>query len=79
MANERMINSVSVGIVYAAGPGDYGISNTEKAHILAEVQDGLDTLATNEPRANLSWAYSTLSVNLNNFTACEGANWPGLS
>ncbi len=79
MANERMINSVSVGIVYVAGPGDYGISNTEKAHILAEVQDGLDTLATNEPRANLSWAYSTLSVNLNSFTAWEGANWPGLS
>jgi hypothetical protein len=79
MANERMINSVSVGIVYVASPGEFAISDAEKAHILAEVQDGLDALATNEPRANLSWAYSTLSVNLANFTPWEGANWPGLT
>lgn len=79
MANERMINSVSVGIVYVAGPGQYAISDTEKAGILADVQDGLDELASNEPRANLSWAYSTLSVNLANFIAWEGANWPGLT
>src|SRR5262245_12966169 len=78
MANERMINSVSVGIVYVAGP-NFEISNTEKAHILAEVQDGLDAVSTNEPRANLSWAYSTLSVNLSAFVPWEGANWPGLS
>jgi hypothetical protein len=79
MANERMINSVSVGIVYVAGPGEFAISNTEKAHILAEVQEGLDALALNEPRASLSWAYSTLSVNLANFVAWEDANWPGLT
>jgi hypothetical protein len=79
MANERMINSVSVGIVYVSGPGDYEITNAEKAHILAEVQDGLDDLASNEPRANLSWTYSSLSVNLNSFTPWEGARWPGLT
>jgi hypothetical protein len=79
MANERMINSVSVGIIYVAGPGDFAISQAEKAHILAEVQDGLETVATNEPRANLSWVYSTLSVNLPTFVPWEGANWPGLT
>jgi Hemopexin len=79
MANERMINSVSVGIVYVGGPGDFAISNAEKVHILAEVQDGMDAVATNEPRSNLSWAYSTLSVNLPTFTPWEGANWPGLT
>ncbi len=79
MANERMINSVSVGIVYVASPGDFTISEAEKAHIFAEVQEGLDALASNEPRANLTWSYSTLSVNLPSFTPWEGANWPGLS
>jgi hypothetical protein len=79
MANERLINSVSVGIVYVGAPGDYAISAAEQAHILAEVQDGLDTLATNEPRANLSWAYSALTVNLPSFTPWQGANWPGLT
>lgn len=78
MANERMINSVSVGIVYVASP-DFPISNAEKAHILAEVQEGLDAVALNEPRANLTWAYSALSVTLPTFTAWEGANWPGLT
>ena len=79
MANERMINSVSVGIVYVSSPGTFAISNAEKTHILAEVQDGLDLLITNEPRSNLSWAYSTLSVNLPGFIPWEGANWPGLT
>jgi Hemopexin len=79
MANERMINSVSVGIVYVASPGDFAISDAEKAHILAEVQEGLDAVAANEPRANLSWVYSTLSANLPSFTPWEGANWPGLT
>ena len=79
MANERMINTVSVGIVYVAGPGQYALSTAEKAHILAEVQEGLEALAANEPRANLSWGYSTLSVNLPTFVAWEGANWPGLT
>ena len=78
MANERMINSVSVGIIYASGPG-FDISAAEKASILADVQDGLDDVALNEPRSNLSWAYSTLSVNLPAFTPWEGANWPGLT
>ena len=68
-----------MGIVYVASPGNFAISNAEKAHILAEVQDSLDAVALNEPRANLSWAYSTLSVNLPNFTPWEGANWPGLT
>ena len=78
MANERMINTVSTGIVYVAGPG-FEISDDEKAHILAEVQDGLTAVAGNEPRANLTWAYSTLTVNLPTFTPWEGANWPGLT
>jgi len=78
MANERMINSVSVGIVYVTSPG-FEISQTEKAHILAEVQDGIDALSNFEPRANLSGAYSTLSVHLPSFTPWEGARWPGLT
>lgn len=74
-----MINSVSVGIVYVGDTGAFAISDDEKAHILADVQEGLEDLAANEPRANLSWSYSTLSVNLAGFVPWEGANWPGLS
>jgi hypothetical protein len=62
MANERMINTVSVGIVYVAGPGDFAISNDEKVHILAEVQDGLEAMSTNEPRANRSTSKRKLLI-----------------
>ncbi|MFX0185309.1 MAG: hemopexin repeat-containing protein [Candidatus Hodarchaeota archaeon] len=79
MSNERMINSVSVGIVYVSSPGDFAISDVERAHILAEIQEGLNALAALEPRAKLSWVYSTLNVILPNFTPWEGAKWPGLT
>ena len=78
MTNERMINRVSVGVVYVDGPG-FEINDTERTHVLAEVQGGLAALSGNEPRANLTWVYSTLSVTLSTFTPWEGANWPGLS
>ena len=78
MANERMINSVSVGVVFVGGPDEYAITNDEKIHVLAEIQDGLEALGNNENDANLSWSISNLSVNLNEFTPWEGARWPGL-
>ena len=78
MPNERLINSVSVGIVFVGGPDEYAISNDEKVHVLAEVQDGLEQLADNEPNANVSWSYSNLSVNVSGVTPWQGANWPGL-
>jgi hypothetical protein len=78
MANERMINTVSVGLVMVGAPG-FTITPAEQAHILAEVQNGLDLVASNEPRSNLSWIYSALNVNLPAFTPWQGANWPGLS
>ena len=77
MANERLINSISVGIVYVAGPDEHAITNAEKDHILAEVQEGLEDLANNEPDANISWTYNTLSVDVN-VTPWQGARWPGL-
>jgi hemopexin len=76
--NKRMINSVSVGIVYVGGPGEYSISNAEKTHILAKITSGLEDLANNEPDAKITCNYSTLSANLNNFVPWDGANWPGL-
>lgn len=78
MANERMINTVSVGLVMVGAPG-FTITPDEQAHILAEVQDGLDLVASNEPRSNLTWIYSALTVNLPAFTPWQDANWPGLS
>ena len=76
--NQRMINSISVGIIYVGGTDDFSISNDEKTHILAKVSSGLEDLTDSEPDANASWNYSTLSVNLNSFIPWEGANWPGL-
>lgn len=79
VSNQRMINSISVGIVYVGGANEYSMSNDEKTHILAKVSSGLEDLANNEPDANISWNYSTLNVNLNNFVPWEGANWPDLN
>lgn len=77
MANERLINDVSVGIVFVDDTGEYAISDEEKVHILAEVQEGLEDLASNEPAANVEWIYNSLSVNLSGFVPWEGARWPG--
>jgi hypothetical protein len=76
--NQRMINGVAVGIVYVGGTGDFAITNNEKTHILARAISGLDDLSGNEPRAKLAWNYSTLSVNLDEFTPWAGARWPGM-
>jgi hypothetical protein len=77
--NQRMINSTSVGVIYVGGSGEYAISNAEKIHILAEVTAGLDDLASNEPDANITWNFSTLSVNLPDLELWKGARWPGMN
>ena len=45
---------------------------------MAEIQEGLELLAENEPNANLSFSYSSLTVNISGYVPWEGANWPGL-
>lgn len=77
MANERLINTVSVGIVYAGDTSEYRITDEEKVHIMAEVQEGLEDLASNETAANIQWIYGTLNVNISGFVPWEGARWPG--
>ncbi|NNE21516.1 MAG: hypothetical protein HKN11_02790, partial [Rhizobiales bacterium] len=78
MANERLINTVSVGIIYVGDTGEYQISDDEKVHIMAEVQEGLESLASIEPTANVSYIYGNLSVNISGFEPWVGARWPGL-
>ena len=73
-----MINTTSVGLVFVGGSGQFEITNDEKTYIMAQVEQGLEELANNEPNANMSWTFSTLSVNINNITPWEGANWKGL-
>ena len=77
MANERLINSVSVGLVFVGDNGDYRITDDEKVHILAEVQEGLEQLAANEPAANVQWIYGDLSINVPGYVPWQGARWPG--
>ncbi len=78
MANERLINSVSVGVIFVGDTGDYEISPEEQTHIMAEVQNGLELLAENESDSNASFVYGSLSVNINGYVPWQGANWPGL-
>jgi hypothetical protein len=75
-----MINNVSVGAVFVDGPGDHAISLSERIHVMASIQEGLEGLAANEPKANLSWTVSALNVKLNETPVpWEGAPWPGLT
>lgn len=78
MANERLINQVSVGVIFVGDNEEYAITEDEKTHVMAEVQGGLELLAENEPASNVSFSYGSLSVNIDPIVPWDGANWPGL-
>jgi hypothetical protein len=75
--NERLINDTAVGVVIVSGSGDYAISEDEKDHILAEVQEGLDWLGSLKPEANVSWVYDVQEASVN-ISPWAGFRWPKL-
>jgi len=68
--NKRFINEVAVGIIYVQGPtADLQMSAAERTQIGAEIQEGLNWLATLEPDAKVSFifddvkSWKTVSIN----------------
>lgn len=53
-----LIGSVAVGVVFVDGPeATLQFTEAERTYVNAKVQTGLGWLATQEPRANVSWVY----------------------
>ncbi len=60
-----LIGSVAVGLVIVSGKrADLAFSDEEKAKVVAEVQAGLGWLATQEPKASVTFAYDIKTVEL---------------
>ena len=58
-----MIGSVAVGIIIVSGDsGEEKFSDEEQSKIIQEVQEGLDWLATVEPKAKLSFSYDIQQI-----------------
>lgn len=80
--NQRLINEVAVGVVFVQGPtSDLQMTSTERVAISAEVQEGLNWMATLEPDAKVSFIFddakSFRTVWLND-KPWQGAPWTGL-
>ncbi|WNM62496.1 hemopexin repeat-containing protein [Candidatus Nitrospira neomarina] len=73
--SERMINRVAVSIIIVDGPGDLELDENDQKKIVAEVQEGLDWLADQEPSAKLTWVttvqYATVDIE-----PWQGSRWP---
>jgi hypothetical protein len=76
--SERLINKVAVGVVLVNGvdPG-YVMSAEDRAAAVADVQQGLDWLGTQEPNAKVSWSYDLKTVTVD-IEPWQGARWQGL-
>lgn len=60
-----LIGSIAVGLIIVEGPtDDLKFDESERAKVVAEVQNGLSWLGTQEPRANVSWSYDIKIVTL---------------
>lgn len=80
--NQRLINEVAVGVIYVQGPTpDLQMSAAERIQAAAEVQTGLNWMATLEPDAKVSFIFDdtktwkTVSINAQPW---QGAPWGGL-
>jgi hypothetical protein len=61
-----LIGSVAVGVIMVEGPtSNLQFSSDEKTKIVAEVQEGLTWLGTQEPRASITWSYDIHTVRVN--------------
>lgn len=60
-----LLGSVAVGIVIVEGPTpDLKFSDAERTKVVAEVQEGLGWLASQEPRASVSFSYDIHAVTI---------------
>ena len=71
-----LIGSVAVGLIIVEGPtDDLKFTDEEQAKVVAEVQNGLSWLGTQDPRANVSWSYDIQIITLD--TPPGPASLPG--
>ncbi|MBL4671558.1 MAG: hypothetical protein JKX81_04805 [Arenicella sp.] len=76
--NQRLINEVSVGIVFVQGPNtELQMTAGERIAIAAQVQSGLSWMATLNSDAKVSWVYDYKTISLNQ-QAWPNAPWKGL-
>lgn len=76
--NERMINSIGVGIVFIGGSGDYAFSSQEKQIIRAATRKACTELALLESDAKVLWKHKEYDVQID-IEPWKGARWPGLN
>ena len=63
--SQRMTGRIAIGIVIVNGPDtDLKFSDTEKLHVVAEVQEGLSWLASLSAEAKVTWIYDLQDVNV---------------
>ncbi len=76
--SERMINEVAVGVVLVNGvdPG-YVMSAADRIAAVADVQEGLEWLADQEPAAKITWVYDVRVATVD-IEPWQGARWKGL-
>jgi hypothetical protein len=61
----RLTGSVAVGVIIVEGPtAALQFSAAERTQVVAEVQNGLTWLATQDPTANVSWSYDIQIITL---------------
>lgn len=68
--SEYMIGSIAVGVIIVSGPEKFQFNETEIQQIVAEVQEGLQFLATLEPRARITFIHD---IHVMNVTAAQGS------
>jgi hypothetical protein len=76
-----MVGSVAVGVIMVSGTRTgLGLTTAEQQRVISEVQEGLNFLATAEPRANITFVYDirhiTVSAAPGNTDTYENAEAP---
>lgn len=75
-----LVGRVAVGLVFVDSTvGQYSITNQEKLKVVSETTEGLNLLASFEPRANIQWFYDIkrpkLSLTAAQFTPANQNSW----
>jgi hypothetical protein len=78
-----LIGRVAVGLVFVDSTvSQYSITNQEKLKVVSETTEGLNLLASFEPRANIQWFYDIkrpkLSLAASQFTTANQNSWEDL-
>jgi hypothetical protein len=64
--SQRLMGSVAVGLVIVEGPtSDLQFTNAQRAKIVAETQNGLSWLGSQNPAAPVAWSWDVRNVRIN--------------